>query len=81
MLLPLDPRCWYEPEQCSGLRGGGLGDIMPFSKVRLQRFPLLSREEIEQSPSRRDGVSWEQESRHQRMAAKKIFDTGIAFKL
>ncbi|KDD72499.1 hypothetical protein H632_c3267p0, partial [Helicosporidium sp. ATCC 50920] len=54
---------------------------MAFSNVRLERFPLLTRDEIENSPSRRDGVSWEQESKHQRMAAKKIFDTGIAFKL
>ena len=36
---------------------------------RLVRFPLLTREEVEQSPSRRDGVALKMEERRRRLTA------------
>jgi len=41
----------------------------------LVRFPLLSAEEIENSPSRKDGLSAAQETKLKRKAARNIYAT------
>ena len=48
---------------------------------RLQKFQLLSEAAIENSPSRRDGVSKELEVNRRRFAARHIYETSHAFQM
>lgn len=48
---------------------------------RLHTFKLLTDEEVENSPSRRDGVSAAVEISRRKLAAKAIFDTAARFQM